>query len=118
MEKRPRICQQFNYPVDQSAVILISKAGSEGLDMKGIRHLVYLEDNWTMAERDQIKGRAIRYLSHADLPPRDRNVTIHNLKMVVPSGVEYIFGGEKMHGLRDDKDYMIKHFIDSAPSFT
>jgi len=57
-------------------VILISKAGSEGLDFKFIRQVHILEPWYNMNRIEQIIGRAVRNFSHKDLPFEKRNVEI------------------------------------------
>ena len=49
-------------------VIIISKAGSEGLDFKNIRQVHILEPWYNLMRISQTVGRAIRNLSHCDLP--------------------------------------------------
>jgi hypothetical protein len=57
-------------------VVLISKAGSEGIDFKYIRQ-VHILDPWYNINRiEQIIGRAVRNFSHKDLPFEKRNVEI------------------------------------------
>lgn len=57
-------------------VVLISKAGSEGIDLKFIRQ-VHILDPWYNTNRaEQVIGRAVRNLSHKDLPFEKRNVEI------------------------------------------
>jgi hypothetical protein len=57
-------------------VILISKAGSEGIDLKYIRQVHILEPWYNMNRIGQIIGRAVRNFSHKDLPFERRNVEI------------------------------------------
>jgi hypothetical protein len=57
-------------------VILISKAGSEGIDLKFIRQVHILEPWYNMNRIEQIIGRAVRNLSHKDLYFEKRNVQI------------------------------------------
>uniref|UniRef100_A0A6C0ERC1 Helicase ATP-binding domain-containing protein n=1 Tax=viral metagenome TaxID=1070528 RepID=A0A6C0ERC1_9ZZZZ len=57
-------------------VILISKAGSEGIDLKFIRQVHILEPWYNMNRTEQIIGRAVRNFSHKDLPFEKRNVQI------------------------------------------
>tara|TARA_Y100000741_G_scaffold63502_1_gene45284 strand:- start:9033 stop:12947 length:3915 start_codon:yes stop_codon:yes gene_type:complete len=57
-------------------VILISSAGSEGLDFKFIRQVHILEPWYNINRIEQIIGRAIRTCSHKDLPLVERNVQI------------------------------------------
>jgi hypothetical protein len=57
-------------------VVLISQAGSEGLDFKGIRQVHILEPWYNLNRQEQIIGRAVRNFSHKDLPFSKRNVQI------------------------------------------
>ena len=57
-------------------VVLISKAGSEGIDFKFIRQVHILEPWYNMNRIEQIIGRAVRNFSHKDLPFKKRNVEI------------------------------------------
>ena len=57
-------------------VIIISRAGSEGLDFKNIRQVHILEPWYNMNRADQTIGRGVRNKSHCDLPFRKRNVEI------------------------------------------
>jgi hypothetical protein len=57
-------------------VILISRAGSEGIDLKFIRQVHILDPWYNMNRIEQIIGRAVRNLSHKDLEFEKRNVEI------------------------------------------
>ena len=57
-------------------VILISRAGSEGIDLKFIRQVHILEPWYNMNRIEQIIGRAVRNFSHKDLVFEERNVEI------------------------------------------
>jgi len=57
-------------------VIIISRAGSEGVDFKFIRQVHILEPWYNMNRMEQIIGRAVRNFSHKDLPFEKRNVQI------------------------------------------
>ena len=57
-------------------VVLISQAGSEGLDFKNLRQVHILEPWYNLNRIDQIIGRAIRNCSHKDLPLKERNCQI------------------------------------------
>jgi hypothetical protein len=57
-------------------VILISQAGTEGIDFKFIRQVHILEPWYNMNRIEQIIGRAVRNLSHKDLPFEKRNVQV------------------------------------------
>ena len=57
-------------------IILISRAGSEGLDFANIRQ-VHILDPWYNTNRiEQTIGRAVRNCSHKNLPFNERNVMI------------------------------------------
>ena len=58
-------------------VVLISKAGSEGLDFKNIRQVHILEPWYNMNRIEQIIGRGVRNMSHCALPFVQRNVEIY-----------------------------------------
>ena len=57
-------------------VVLISKAGSEGIDFKFIRQIHILEPWYNMNRIEQIIGRGVRNISHKDLDFEKRNVEI------------------------------------------
>lgn len=57
-------------------VVLISRAGSEGIDFKFIRQVHILEPWYNMNRIEQIIGRAVRNFSHKDLDFEKRNVEI------------------------------------------
>lgn len=58
-------------------VVLISKAGSEGLDFKWIRQVHVLEPWYNMNRIEQIIGRGVRNMSHCGIPFIERNVEIY-----------------------------------------
>jgi hypothetical protein len=57
-------------------VVIISKAGSEGIDFKNVRQVHIMEPWYNMNRIEQIIGRAVRNCSHADLPFTERNVQL------------------------------------------
>ena len=58
-------------------VVLISKAGYEGLDFKNIRQVHVMEPWYNMNRIEQIIGRAVRNCSHKVLDFSERNVLIY-----------------------------------------
>ena len=58
------------------SILLISSAGSEGLDLKNVRHVHIAEPYWNYARIHQVESRAIRYKSHDDLPEKDKTVSV------------------------------------------
>ena len=69
-------------------VVLISKAGSEGIDFKFIRQIHILEPWYNMNRLEQIKGRGVRNMSHKDLPFEKRNVQIFMYGTILGNNVE------------------------------
>ena len=73
---------------DKVKVVLISKAGSEGIDFKFIRQ-VHIIDPWYNINRaEQIIGRAVRNFSHKDLPFEKRNVEIFMYGTILDKNIE------------------------------
>jgi hypothetical protein len=57
-------------------IVLISKAGTEGIDFSNIRQVHILDPWYTMSRIEQIIGRAVRNFSHKNLIFEKRNVQI------------------------------------------
>ena len=57
-------------------VVLISQAGTEGIDLKNIRQVHIMEPWYNMNRIEQIIGRARRQCSHKELPLNERNVQV------------------------------------------
>ncbi len=70
------VTSENNINGENIKVILISKAGSEGLDFKNIRQVHVLEPWYNTNRIEQIIGRAVRTCSHKLLPFVKRNVEI------------------------------------------
>ena len=58
-------------------VVIVSRAGSEGLDFKNIRQTHILDPWYNLNRQEQIVGRSVRNFSHCALPFEDRNVEIY-----------------------------------------
>ena len=82
------LTSENNKDGDKVKVVLISKAGSEGIDFKFIRQ-VHIIDPWYNINRvEQIIGRAVRNFSHKDLPFEKRNVEIFMYGTILDKNVE------------------------------
>ena len=57
-------------------VVLISQAGSEGIDLNYLRQVHIMEPWYNMNRIEQIIGRARRNCSHTGLPVEERNVQV------------------------------------------
>jgi hypothetical protein len=87
-------------------VIGITGAGAEGISLKCVRQVHILEPYWNMVRLDQVKGRAIRICSHADLPPEERNVSIYTY--VTGFSPEQITGAAIAGALQVDRTILMK----------
>ena len=70
------ITNEINKDGGRIKVVLISRAGSEGIDFKCIRQVHIMEPWYNMNRIEQIIGRAVRNSSHKELEFEKRNVEI------------------------------------------
>lgn len=73
-----------DYNEGKIKALLLSGAGSEGLDLKGTRLMQILDPHWNEERIKQVIGRGIRYKSHDHLPEDQRNVTIQRYLATLP----------------------------------
>jgi hypothetical protein len=77
-DTRDKIVEDFNHEKNADGslihILLISKTGAEGLDLKRVRHMHIMEPFWNYARIGQVIARAARYLSHESLPKKEQNV--------------------------------------------
>ena len=57
-------------------VLLISKAGSEGVDTINCQNILLFDSQWNDTTSEQIIARAIRFKSHIGLPQKERYVNV------------------------------------------
>jgi superfamily II DNA/RNA helicase len=65
-------------------VVIISKAGAEGLNLLKTGYIFIMDQGWNNTLMEQVIGRGVRYKSHMDLPPEKRNVKIFKLFLITP----------------------------------
>ena len=65
-------------------VLLTTKTGAEGIDLKNVRQVHIVEPYWNPVRMKQVMGRAVRVGSHLQLPPKDRLVDIYTYLAVIP----------------------------------
>lgn len=79
---RQQVLEEFNAADnlhgEKVRVLVITDAGSEGINLMQVRKFHVLEQYISSWALKQASGRAIRYDSHVLLPPNERNVTIIN----------------------------------------
>jgi len=80
--RRAEIVRQYNN--DEIDVLFLSKAGGEGIDLKGTRRIILLENGWNENSESQVIGRGVRYKSHSHLPKEEQEVHIYRLFHVKP----------------------------------
>jgi superfamily II DNA or RNA helicase/predicted RNA methylase len=80
---RAKIVQ--SYVKGEISTILISKAGAEGLNLLETGYIIIMEPSWNNTEQSQVKGRGVRFRSHANLPMSKRNVLVLDLFLIKPS---------------------------------
>jgi hypothetical protein len=71
-------------------VVIVSRAGSEGLDFKNIRQTHILDPWYNLNRQDQIIGRAVRNFSHCALPYEERNVEVYLYGTKLNSDIEAV----------------------------
>lgn len=115
---RGRLVQDYNE--GRTPVMLVSSAGTEGLDLKGTKLIQALEPHFNEEKIKQLVGRGARYRSHAHLPEAERNVRFERYVTSMPqrnavmrallgqprSAEQYIFDRAR------DKDRLARQFQD------
>jgi hypothetical protein len=81
----------------QLKVILISKTGSEGIDLKYIRQIHIMEPWFNMSRIEQIIGRGVRNGSHQSLPFEQRNVEIYMHSTIITDTPELELADEYLY---------------------
>lgn len=69
-------------------IVLITSAGGVGLDFRGIKKVILMENSWNSSTDDQVIGRAVRYGSLDMFPEDERYVEVHRFQMVKPKRLE------------------------------
>lgn len=76
VSKKQRDQMVKDYNSGKVPVLLVSGAGSEGLDLKGTKAIQLMEPHWNESRINQVIGRGIRYKSHEHLPEHERKVKV------------------------------------------
>lgn len=105
IEERSDAVKKYNE--DKIKILFISKAGSEGLDLKNTRNIIIMESAWNENSIKQIIGRGVRYKSHDSLPKSKRNVTIYKLYAIKPNEYKHINKITSSHLLELNSDSMM-----------
>ena len=92
-------------------IIMISPAGSEGINLRNVRQVHIIEPYWNEIRIEQIIGRAIRQCSHKDLPMKERKVDVYRYTMTRKNELETT--DEKMQNIARKKNNLIQSFLEA-----
>jgi len=85
-KQRSNILQIFNKKEningDIIKILMISSAGSEGLNLMNVRQVHIMESYWNEPMIQQVIGRAIRLCSHKQLPLNERHVDVYRYRSI------------------------------------
>ena len=79
-EVAERKVAQTKYNSGEAPVMLISKAGGQGIDLKKTTAVIIIEPPWNPAGVYQVIGRGVRVNSHIDLPKNLQHVDAYLLQ--------------------------------------
>lgn len=100
-----------SYNRGKYVVLCISSAGSETLDFRNTRQIHIMEPHWNDARIQQVTGRAIRYDSHADLPPEQRKVDVYHWISVFPDTIRNMSADEYLVEMSREKSAMMQLYL-------
>jgi len=93
-------------------IMLISPAGSEGLNLQNVRQMHIMEPYWNEVRITQTVGRAIRYCSHKNLPFEERHVDVYRYKSV-RKNKNKITTDQYIEDLARSKEGLLQSFLDA-----
>ena len=116
--KKREVVDKYNH--NQTKALLLSGAGSEGLDLKGTRSIQVMEPHWHINRTEQLIGRGIRYGSHSALPENERNVRVIKYHSIYPESKvakffhrkPYTSADQYLEHLGGDKQKLLNQFLD------
>lgn len=115
-KRRASIVEQYNKR--ELNVLIVSSAGGEGLDLKETSKCIVLDALWSDAAFQQIKGRAVRKQSHANLPLNKRKVKIYYLCMIKPVREETPSADEIMKHLVKEKTARLNRALQELQQYS
>lgn len=121
MKERYQIKQVFNSMENNYGslirVLLITKAGSEGITLFSVRNIHIMEPYWHESRIKQVIGRTYRLNSHKMLPPEKRNVKVYRYSSIAPpEGEEFISfdngltTDQEIYNIAYRKEELLEHF--------
>jgi SNF2 family DNA or RNA helicase len=91
-----------DYNEGRVPVLMVSSAGTEGLDLKGTRLIQVMDPHFNNSKIEQVIGRGRRYRSHAHLPEEERHVEVEKYHSAIPQGRLAKFFGKKPQGSAEE----------------
>ena len=110
LHTRSELVTKFNN--GDISTLIVTRAGNEGLDLKGVKKIIILDPVWNPSKMEQIIGRGVRYRSHHHLPKEERNVDVHQYLLVEPGyeeGQASISGDVIIYGYITQKTHQLRH---------
>ncbi len=106
-----------DYNAGKVKAILLSSAGSEGLDLKGTRSFQGMEPHFNNEKINQVIGRGIRYKSHSHLPEEERKVRVMRYAATKPKFLGTFSRGQGiddyLKNSSDTKDSLTRELLDA-----
>jgi superfamily II DNA or RNA helicase len=93
-------------------IILISPAGSEGINLKNVRQVHIIEPYWHEVRILQVIGRALRFCHHKDLPIEERIVDVFRYKMTRTNNKPTT--DEKIENIARKKETLLLSFTEAV----
>lgn len=93
-------------------IIMISPAGTEGINLRNTRQVHIVEPYWNEVRIEQIIGRAIRICSHKDIPMDQRHVDVFRYKVIRSNGKETT--DERMENIARRKNNLLISFTEAV----
>jgi len=90
-------------------IIMISPAGSEGINLLNVRQVHIMEPYWNEVRITQLIGRAIRMCSHKALPMEERKVDIYRYNAI--RNTEKETTDQNIQKLASEKEILIDSFL-------
>ena len=92
---REKIRAVYNSPENKYGAelkaLLATSAGAEGIDLKNIRQVHIMEPYWHDVRISQVIGRANRFMSHVELPEKDRVVDVYRYMTVTSEDQQKVY---------------------------
>lgn len=121
--KKQRDDNVRRYNAGEVKVVLLSKAGGLGLDLKNTSQIHVMEPDWNEENIAQVVGRGVRYESHDGSVPA--HVDVFRYVAVMPGGVDAfettrpsgfgdlrtVSGDEKLQAYSENKARMCRRFL-------